>query len=297
MNCLFQLRDSYWHSIAKTDLYWNLTQSYAFKSFTIFNLLTSAKFGVVMNELADFVTNSNLNHEILECKLNIALLIWRMKALLSINDLDASLEEIELVEYLQKNDKLNCIDCLLPSLDTLYHIIDHTNMFHPFGLINAYEILSIILQYSISNQRYVNVRIHSIEHLINLMESTTTNNEIDMVCTAVWKYLNAQLSHKQFNINAMRKVDIMKIIEQCRIMCESKRSSKARQTATETISVILINCVDEIRNDLILLTNVCGLLLGLVRDDDVVIRNHSSDIIMHLVSDKDHINSQFKMGR
>lgn len=295
---LLKLRDSYWRNMAKPDSYQNLTRPYAQKSFTIYSLLLSAKFGHG-NTLLPVVPSSTLNsnHEMLQCQLNIALLIWRKKAKITVHDLDVSLHEIEFVEYLQRSGKLDSIDCVLPSLDELYYIVEHKEMLYPFGYINAYEILSIILQQPAPNQQYVDTRIVSIAQLMDLMESTIANNDIDEVSTSTWKYLNAQLRQKQFNINAMDKVDILNMVENCRIMCHSDRSSKLRQTATETISVILINHINELTSDLDLLTNVCGLLLGLLRDDDVVIRNRSSEIIMHLVSGTERIKSHCSKGK
>lgn len=215
---------------------------------------------------------------------------------MTVHDLDVSVPETEFVEYLRTNGKLDSIDRLLPSLDDLNHIIEHKEQFYTCGLITAYEILSIILQQSPTSKRFGETKLLSIAELIVLMESTTTSNDIDAVCTATWQYINARLRQKLFNITDMNKGDILKMVEHCRIMCDSQRSSKLRQTATRTIYVILVNHIDKLSNDFDLLTNMCGMLLGLLRDDDIVVRNRSSEIVMHLVSGTGSFTSHSKKG-
>lgn len=288
---MIAIRDSYVQNALESNQYQALTRSYAQKSFTIFNLLLSAclvdgcKLPIIIQPIRDTV------HEMLETKLNIMLLIWRKKACIPVKCLDASIYETEFVDYLESIGKLESIDELLPSIENLQQISKHNS--HLFSMIKAYEILSIVLQQSVVNGCLISIECLTITQLIELMDSTIDDNVIDDISNPIWKYINAQLLRDRINGGGIDEKNVCSIVKNVRIMCSAQKSSNLRRTATETISMLIPYYANEHKRsaNLELLIDICDLLLGLLHDDDVHVRNRSSEIIMTLIRKPGSIES------
>lgn len=288
-----KVRDSYVQNLNISSQYDQLTQSYVQKPFTIFNLLLSINFEHKEDLPLIPQIVSNTQSELLETQLNIKHLILQQKIRNSDANQDLARYEIEFVDYLNAKPHLKSkVHDLLPSITDLYYIIDHKNDFYPFGVIKAFEILSIILQ---SNEN-AKLRQLTIDELLAMMKSTVDGEEIDEVCDSTWKYINAQLKQNHINILNIGSEAIVRIVSYARSMCHSHKLLSLRQTATETISIITkyFTCASI---DLDLLIDFVDLLLGLLRDDDLDIRNQVSEIVMKLIDENDEHGTQEYKGK
>lgn len=293
---MFVIRDAYVQNTVQANQYQDLTRSYVRKSFTIFNLLLSACFAEVDKTVITQPIGIT-GYGVLETQLNIMLLIWRKTACIPLNYLDVHMHETEFVDYLETNEKLESIDGLLPSIEDLYRIIRCKNEYHSYSVIKAYEILSIVLHQSVVNDRDINIECLTINQLIELMNSTLDENVIDDVSTPIWKYINAQLLRNRDNGDNIDEKMVWNIIKNIRNMCSPEKLPDLRRTAAETISLVLAKYIGhKLSTNLDLLINICDLLLGLLHDDDMRVRNRASEIIMTLVSESSMIEEHLGKG-
>lgn len=277
--------------------YQELIRPYVQKSFTIFNILLSAN--ISDEHMPVIITQpiTTTNYELLETQLNIKLLIWRRKANMDPRSSDIGSCELELINYLVKNRKLDYIEEFLPTTKDLFKILDHKNSFCPFTLVKAYDVLSIILHLSIQSELCSDMRKMTITQLIELMKSTDVDT-VDELSESVWKYLNAQLHY--VNVDGLKDGDIKNITRYIRANCHPKRLSGLRLQAAETIYILISKRLEFFQDrleNIDHLIDICDLLLGLLRDDDAHIRNYSAQTIMQLIDRPDSMESRCKNGK
>lgn len=273
--------------------YQELTRSYVQKSFTIFNILVSANISDEHRPVIITQPITTSNYELLETQLNIKLLIWRHKANMETKLSDIGSRELELINYLVKNRKLDYIEALLPTTKELLKILDHNESFCPFTLIKTYEVLSIISSLSVQNGLRSDVTKMNITQMIEIMESTEADNIIDELSESIWKYINAQFHY--INIDGLSDGDIMNLTGYIRAKCHSQKLSGLRLQAAETIYILISKrrmYFQAKLGNLDVLIDICDLLLGLLRDDDAHIRNYSAQTIMQLINRPDSTESQ-----
>lgn len=276
-----EIRDRFIEQFTNGNQYGKLTQSYVQKAFTLFNLLLSINFAKESNQPP--ITNtlvSNTQKELIETQLNIKYLLLCQSYEKRVLSHDYSRYEIELVRFVAGNElHVKIIQNLLPSTKNLYSILHNENEFYPFGVIKAYEILSLLA--STPDAFEVDSELNNLtaKQLLKLMATASEQEGIDEITEAMWKYISAQLKHidpLQFTAE-----QISNIILHLRNSAQSYRSPGLRRTVTEIFSIIVKYFVKT--NNLELLINFTELLLSLLRDDDVYVRNRTSEIVMDLI--------------
>lgn len=268
---------------AQPNQYCQLTQSYVQKSFTIFNLILSVSLLNDADELP-IVSHevSNTQKELIETHLNIKYLLLSQSMKKHICTHDFTRYEVEFVRFVARNSKISdSISNLLPSLTHLYYIIEHKRDFYPFGVIKAYEILGLVISADNAFQHNSELRRIPIESLIYVMASTSDEEEVDEVTDSMWQFIAAHLSHCQLHPSHITTEQIRYIISHLRTTTQPYKSSSLRQTATDIFSII--SSYFKELSDVELLIEFSELLLSLLRDDDVYVRNRTSDIVMDLV--------------
>lgn len=268
---------------AQPDQYCQLTQSYVQKSFTIFNLIVSVSLLNDADKLP-MVSHgvSNTQNELIETHLNIKYLLLCQSMKKPICTHDFTLYEVELARFVARNSKISdSISQLLPSLTHLYYIIEHKRDFYPFGVIKAYKILGLVISADDAFQRNSELTRIPIESLMDVMASTSDEEDVDEVIDSMWQFIAAHLSHCQLHSSHITTEQIRYIISHLRTTTQPYKSSSLRQTATDIFSIISPYFKES--SDLELLIEFSELLLSLLRDDDVYVRNRTSDIVMDLV--------------
>lgn len=283
MHQLVEIRDKFIDQFTKCNQYGLLTQSYVQKAFTIFNLLLSINFESESSQLSTISrVISRTQNELIETQLNIKYLLLCQSHQKTILSYDYSRYETELVKFVAGNESHErTIHNLLPSTKDLYLIMNNRNEFYPFGVIKAYEILSILVGATDAFEKDPELIRLTTEQLIEILERASEQEGIDDITEAVWKYLTAHLTHIHFDVSHVTAEQIANIIRHSRNCTQSYKSSGLRQTVTQVFSIIvkyMVTC-----NDLELLIDFADLLLSLLRDDDVYVRNQTSDIVMDLI--------------
>lgn len=282
---LIAVRDQFLQSFAQSNQYGQLTQSYVQKSFTIFNLIMAVNLENDKDELQLVPCNVfNTQNELIETHLNIKYLILCQSMKKPYASHDFTRYELEFVKFLTRNSiNIAIISKLLPSITNLYQIIEHKPEFYPFGVIKAYEILHMIVAANEAFERESELKRISINDLMDIMASTSDEEEkeVDDVTESMWKYISAHFNHCQMHPSHISREQIRNIISHLKAITQSYKSSSLRQTATDTFSIIAPYFTES--SDSELLIEFADLLLTLLRDDDVYVRNRTSEIVMDLM--------------
>lgn len=279
-----EIRDKIINHFVNCNQYGRLTQSYAQKAFTVFNLVLSINLENVPNRLPIISTVvSSTQNELIETQLNIKYLLLCQSHERAIQSYDYySRYEIELMKFVAGNEmQQKIIESLLPSTKDLYVIMENQKAFYPFGMIRAYEILSILISATDAFEKDPELIPLTTDQLIEIMETTSEQEGIDDITDAMWKYVVAHLKHIQIDRSHVSKRQIASIVLHARQCTQSYKSSSLRQTVTEVFSVIVKYFAE--CSDLELLSNFAELLLSLLRDDDFYVRNRISEIVMDLI--------------
>lgn len=277
---LIEVRDKFVTNFAHSNQYGQLTQSYSQKSFTLFNLLLSAN---VENE-ASIISTSVLNtqNELIETQLNIKyLLLYRPNQDIIESSNEFSRYEVEFLTFFQstKHRNIENILNLLPSIKDLYHIIENKREFYPFRLIKAYEILSLLITPPDAFTQMADLKRLSIVDLIEYMDAIDGEG-VDNVEEAMWKFVAAHLNHHQIQPSHVNIEQIQRIIAHLRKSAQSHRIPSLRQTITEVLAITIryfAQCTH-----LAVMIDAAELLLSLLRDDDLCVRNRTAEIVMEL---------------
>lgn len=224
----------------------------------------------------------NTQTELIETHLNIKYLILCQSMKKPYASHDFTRYELEFVKFLNRNSvNIAIISKLLPSITNLYHIIEHKPEFYPFGVIKAYEILHMIIAANGAFERESELKRISIKDLMDIMASTSDEEEVDDVTESMWKYISAHLKHCKMHPSNVSTEQVRNIILHLKVTTQSYKSSSLRQTATDTFSIIAPYFTES--SDSELLIEFADLLLTLLRDDDVYVRNRTSEIVMDLM--------------
>ncbi|XP_031638647.1 thyroid adenoma-associated protein homolog [Contarinia nasturtii] len=288
MHQFFEVRNRFVKNFAQSDEYGRLTQSYVQKTFTIFNLLLS----IVAENESPVITSKvvNTKNELVETQLNIMYLLYCQSDQKTIGTIDFSCYEIELVKFINRNHSNNTIILqLLPSICDLYNIIDLNREFYPFGVIKAYEILSMLITPIDAFEKNPELKPLAIGELIDIMNTANNEDAVDDVSEALWKFTYAHLKHYQINPSQITIEQMKEIVSHLRNSTQSYKSSGLRQTATEIFSLVIeyfVKCTD-----LELIISFSELLLFLLRDDDFAVRNRTSEIVMDMIEGNENNHS------
>lgn len=300
---LIKIRNDFVDHFVQSNQYGQLTQSYVQKSFTIFNLLVSSicfdDDRSLVNDLQTVpVLVLNTQNEVIETQLNIQYLLLNGSKLHELNasSHEFSRYEIELVRSLAQNDRF-CSNAmkLLPSARDLYYIVAHPRQFYPFGVIKAYEILSILISFEGTFKGLsFDFKKLTFEELEKVIEATHEEDDVDDVAEAMWKYVIAHLNHCEMSLSSISTKQISNVMTHLRSITCCYRSSDLRSTAIEVLAIVAKYFMET--EDLTLLIGFSELLLTLLRDDDVYVRNRTSEIAMDLVR-SNASQTQFKKGK
>lgn len=283
---LIIVRNRFLEGLSDASQYNQLTQSYVQKPFTIFNLLLSIILQSTEEDLPVInVTVRNTPNELLETQLNIWHLMLLQREKKSFASQDFSRHEIEFVDFLGNDSKhQENVSKLLPPVSHLYYIIQNRAHFYPFGFIKAYEILSLLLAPSNAFENCSDLKKVTIEQLLKMM--LDMNNEIDETIDPMWKFINAQLLHHRADVLGLNDEQLLTVVASIRSNTQAFRCASLRRTGTETLWISSMHFAKP-GVSLEMLKEYVDLLLMLLRDDDICIRNRTSDIIMDLLLDRD----------
>lgn len=298
IDLLINVRNDFLKTFAESDQYGQLTQSYVQKTFSIFNLLIASN---LVNGQSDSNTLpvvsvgiSNTQFELIETHLNIKYLLLCEFEKKSVDSSEFSRYEIELMRFLKRNPQtIERVSSLLPSITELYYIIEHPAPFYPFGVIKAYEILSILIAKvdAIESHRALKMlKINEMEHLIL---ATNREEDVDDVADAMWKFIAAHLSLCQIHPSHVTIQQITNIIAHLRNITECYKSADLRQTATHVLAIVSKYFAET--SNLETLIDFGELLLKLLRDDDPCVRNQAAEIAMEL-SQTNESDQQYDKG-
>ncbi|XP_055295122.1 thyroid adenoma-associated protein homolog [Sitodiplosis mosellana] len=279
-NRLIEVRDKFVKNFAQSNQYDKLTQSYVQKSFTIFNLLLSANVKDEMPIISTSVLNTQ--NELIETQLNIKyLFLCRPNQEIIESTNDFSRYEIELFKFFTRNHTNNGIILrLLLSTKDLYHVIEHKREFYPFGVIKAYEILSLLIAPAEAFTNNLDLRRLQMGQLMEHMNAIDKEG-VDDVEESMWKFITAHLRHCQIHPSHVITGQIQEIVAHLRNSTQSYKSLSLRQTITDVLAIIIqyfAQCTN-----LEVIIDVAELLLSLLRDDDLYVRNRTSEIVMDLI--------------
>lgn len=298
---LCHARDRIIENFKNPSRYNSLTQPYIQKSFTLFSLATSvivikqAPFpGLGFEDRMKQITVSSTSNELLETQMNILHLILMKKHKMEFNVDEYAKIEIDFVNFLLDENKVDAsLLTLLPSIDNLYFILQHRNVFYPFGTVKAYSILSIWMRES---EYYSESASHelSLDNLIKLMRSAATDSEIDEIANAICKFINGHLNAKYLNLNDANTEQLMDILMCVKHISQEYKSNDLRQTAADIMSTVQ-KCVLKAPMNIKLLINYVDILLRLLRDDNVPVRNRASDIVLE-ITEKNTNDGALKKG-
>lgn len=280
LNQLINVRDKFLQNFAQSNQYGQLTQSYIQRTFTLFNFLLSANVEEQVPIIS--VSVSNTQNELIETQLNLHYLFLCQSMQETIATNDFSYYEIELFKFFTRNH--NSVPKLLPSIKDLYYIVDHKRRFYPFGVTRAYEILSLLIK-KIDAFENSDLKRLSIGNLMEIMDMIDVEG-VDDVENSMWKFIMAHLKHCQLDPSHITKDQIKAIITHVRNSTKSFKSAVIRQSVTEMNSLIIQYIKND--NDLEIIIYFAELLLSLLRDDDVGVRNRASEIAMDLIDNCEH---------
>lgn len=244
---------------------------------------------------------ANTQDELIETQLNIKYLLLNRSILQKLNaSHEFSRYEIELARYFERNEiyRANGIK-LLPSTQDLYYVIDHPQQFYPFGVIKAYEILSMLITADGAFQGTPSeLKKLTINELEGIIQATRHEEDVDEVVEAMWKFVIAHLNHCEINSSSISTEQISNMIVHLRSITCCYRSSDLRRTALEVFAIIIKYFKET--HDLTLLIEFAELLLSLLRDDDANVRNRTSEIVIDLVRENENqnqfVNSRFRVN-
>lgn len=295
LETLVGIRNEFIDYVSQANQYSQLTQSYVQKPFTIFNLFISSVCAsrTGENSKLESILVSNTQNELIETQLNIQYLLLNPSILqTTVADREFSRYEIGLVRFLEQNEcnRRNVME-LLPSIPDLYYVIDHPQECYPFGVIKAYEILSMLIRQNGESSELKKLTIDELEKVINA--AAHQGNDVDEVADATWKYVIAQLNRCEIDSATISTEQMANMIEHLRNITCCYRSPDLRQTATEAIATI--TSYFKRTENLAFLIEFAELLLSLLRDDDAHVRNRTSEIVMDLIRENGD-QSQFEKG-
>lgn len=293
-NLLIETRNKFVKMFAESNQYGFLTQPYIQKSFTIFNLLISSS--IETDDMSSVpLIALNTQNELIETQLNIKYLLLTESMCDSESNYDFSRYEIDLIEFFKRNhtSRVNILR-VLPSIKDLYHIIEHPKQFYPFGVIRAYEILSILIVSKDAFERHHELKRLTFSDLEELMIQASEEEGVDDVADSMWKYISAHLNHCQVHPSQVTTKQISNVLTHLRHITQCYKSINLRQTATEVLATIIQYFKENSNMDILI--DFAELILSLLRDDDVYVRNRTSDIVMELIADGDG-ESRFDRGK
>lgn len=294
LNQLIEVRDSFVRKFTEFKQYDQLTQSYIQKTFTLFNLLLSVNLETDENQLP-VLSHSvfETQNEVIETQLNIKYLLLCQQLQKPTVAYDYSHYEIELVKFFERNhSNKQTIQQLLLSTRDLYHMIEHKLGFYPYGVIKAYEILSFLISPPDAFENNPELLRLTFEQLLELMAAINDDDEVDDVTESIWKFITAHLKHYRIDPSCVTSDQMGNIISNLRYSTLPFKSSTLRQTVTEAFSIIIqyfVKCTN-----LELITDIAELLLTLLRDDDIYVRDRISEIVMELIRNDNHNDNTHK---
>lgn len=283
LGSLINVRRRFIENASDSNLYNRLTQSYAQKSFTIFNMLLSICLELTADDLPVVnVKVSNTHHEVLETQLNIWHLMLLRGSDENLDCRDVSRYEIEFTNFVGRNEKFEKIVFkLLPSVHYLYTVMENRKQFYPFGTIKAYEILSLLLKSPAAFEENPELRRLSVDELLKAIRQLEDCDEIDEIKNPMWRFINAHLLHHQICFENFDNERLSLVLTSIKTNTQPYKSTILRRTATETLS-LLGSYFTQSNASIELLIRFAELLLTLLRDGDVSIRNRAAEIVMGL---------------
>lgn len=284
LESLLNVRRRFLTNASDSSLYNQLTLSYAQKSFTIFNILLSICIESVDEDVPVVnVPVSNTYHEVLETQLNICHLMLLRESGESLDSRDVSPYEIDFTNFVGSNEKFKkFVFKLLPSAHYLYAIMENRKQFYPFEMIKAYEILSLLLQSPAAFEENSQLKRLSVDELLKIIRQLEDCDEIDEIKNSIWRYINAHLAHHQISFENFDNERLSLVLTSIKTNTQSYKSSIIRRTATETLS-LLGSYFTKSNVSIEHLICYAELLLTLLRDDDICIRNRAAQIVMGLI--------------
>lgn len=226
---------------------------------------------------------SNTHHEVLETQLNI----WHLMLLRGSEDSSDSRDvyhyEIEFTNFVGSNEKLEkVVFNLLPAVHYLYTIMENRKQFYPFGTIKAYEILSLLLKSPAAFEQNSELRRLSVDELLQIIRQLEDCDEIDEIKNPMWRFINAHLSYHQISCENFDTEKLSFVLSSIKTNTQSYKSTIMRRAATETLS-LLGSYFTKSNDSIEFLIRYAELLLTLLRDADVCIRNRAAEIVMNLI--------------
>lgn len=175
------------------------------------------------------MTSGFETYEQSETTTNVLLLLLCRKHDIEYEKQDFSPQDIDFVSYLMENDGTDTakVYAQLPDVNMLYAIADNREVFYPFGTIKAHTALSILI-----NAQADLARQSSLEQILTLMESASTDQEIDDVANATWKYVNSILTSGQVELLTASDSQLAKVLLCLRHISQTYKSSDLRWVST-----------------------------------------------------------------
>lgn len=225
----------------------------------------------------------NTHHEVLETQLNVWHLILLRGSDESLDCRDVSRYEIEFSNFVERNEKFekNLFN-LLPSVHYLYTVMENRKQYYPFGTIKAYEILSLLLKSPTAFEVNPELRRLSVDELLKSIRQLEDCDEIDEIKSSMWRFINAHLSHHRISFQNFDNERFSLVLTSIKTNTQPYKSTILRRTATETLS-LLGSYFTQSNASIELLIRFAELLLTLLRDGDVSIRNRAAEIVMGLI--------------
>lgn len=292
INLLLSTRDKFVEHMKNPNTYNRLTQAYIQKSFTILNLAVSAivikEFPHVAGDLDKHlskITVSNTSNELLETQLNVLHLLILKTNKLEFNSDEYTSIEVDFVDFLLEygNNNASTFLNLLPDSNDLYYILSQRELFYPFGTVKAFSILSIWMNHIESTDKIIMKEIPLID-LIKLLQSAATDSEIDDISNAVCKFINGYFKAQHLNLATVSSVEFMDILMCLKHISQAYKTSDLRLTAAEMTST-LHKYIFKQPIHINRLISFVSILLSLLRDDSVLVRNRASDIVLEIIGE------------
>lgn len=225
------------------------------------------------------VATSLDTYEQVETASNVLLLLLCRKHGIEFDKHDFAPLEIDFVSYLTNDaHHLDRIFERLPNVDTLYAVAENRNTFYPFGTIKAYTALSILI-----NSQSDLIGQFQLEQVIALAQSASNDREIDDVANATWKFVHSLLASGRVDVLVASESQLWEIMQCLHHLSQTYKSAELRFTAANIISIISRPILKAPQNPKLLI-NFSELVLILLRDDCVAVRNRISDFVFELVN-------------
>lgn len=227
---------------------------------------------------------SNTHHEVLETQLNIWHLVLSRGSDESLDRRDVSRYEIEFTNFVASNEKFKKVVVfkLLPPVHYLYTIMENRKQFYPFGTIKSYEILSLLLKLPAAFEECPALRKLSVDELLKIIRQLEDSDEIDEIKNPMWKFINAHLSYHQMSFENFDTERLSLVLTSIKMNTQPYKSTIMRRTATETLS-LLGPYFTQSNVSIEHLIRYAELLLALLRDGDVCIRNRAAEIVLDVI--------------